>query len=161
MAKRTNYVITAVLLVYFVFTSGLVYEVTGSEVTDRMVVPYSIPLSGERTGLVGVFIEDDLRCAKWVSALGKSYPVVCDGNVALLLRSYEFAMVEQIVYFDGAYNNERHYLFFSTWNVETNKMVVSATSAGLRGVDKMPVIDFNLYKEVYRSGKSVIYERVL
>jgi len=160
MSGKSMVTATVVLLSYFIFTSGAVYEATGSEVTDRLVVPYSIPLSGERTGLIGIFAIDDRNCAEWiVKNVPKGMSVVCDGNMGLFLRSYEFAGTEQIDYFSGEFSPDPHYLLISTWNTESGKMVVSATSAGLRGLKDVPEIDKSVYDEVFRSGKSVIYVR--
>jgi hypothetical protein len=89
MSKIAIWITTAILLAYFVFTSGLVYETTGSEVTDRLIVPYSAALSGERTGLFGVYTEDDIRCAEWLAyESDTSIPIVGDGNTWLLMKGY-------------------------------------------------------------------------
>jgi hypothetical protein len=160
--RKSVIIVASLLLAYFVFTSGAVYEATGSNVTDRMVVPYSLALSGERTGLAGLFTEDDQRVAEWVvNESDKDLPVVCDGNMALLLRSYDFfPRVEQITSFKGTFYSKPHYIVFSTWNIETGKMVVTATSAGMRGVDVLPEMDISEYVEVFGSGKSVVYEKM-
>ena len=157
---RISVIITSsLLLIYFVFTSGMVYEALGSEVTDRLVVPYSIALSGERTGLVGLYTVDDQKCAEWLVARGRrDIPIVCDGNVALLLRSYGlFPRTHSTTGFTMLDNKPR-YLFLSTWNIETRKVVGSGESAGMRGVDILPELDMPVYSEAFRSGKSVIYE---
>ncbi len=89
MSKIAIWSTTGILLAYFVFTSGLVYEATGSEVTDKLIVPYSAALSGERTGLFGVYIEDDIRCAEWLAyESDPNIPIVGDGNTWLLMKGY-------------------------------------------------------------------------
>ncbi len=150
---------SALLLIYFVITSGLVYEALGSEVTDRLVVPYSIALSGERTGLVGLYTVGDQKCAEWLVARGKrDIPIVCDGNVALLLRSYGlFPRIYSTTKFTML-DDKPHYLFLSAWNIETRKVVGGGESAGMRGIDVLPKLDAASYSEVFINGKSVIYE---
>jgi len=162
MSVKSSITVASVLLVYFVFTSGTVYEVMRSEVTSSMVVPYSLSLSGERTGLVGLFTKDDQRCAEWiVNQSQEGIPVVCDGNMALLLRSYDFfPRVVQITRFTGTFDSDPHYIVFSTWNIETGKMGVSSASAGMRGIDVLPEMDMSEYTEVFRSNGSVIYEKL-
>ena len=149
---------TAVLLGYFIFTSGLVYEATGSEVTDRLVVPYNLALSGERTGLTGIYTEDDQRVAEWL--VETDMPVVCDGNMGMLLRSYGFSKAVMMTtgLDNGVFREGPHLVAFSTWNIETGKAVVDARSAGMRTVDRLPEIDREKYSEVFRSGKAVVYE---
>ncbi len=162
MSSKSVILTTVVLFVYFVFTSGMVYELTDCDVTDRLITPYSFALSGERTGLIGLYSDDDLRCAEWVATQSKKYlPVVCDGNTALLLRSYNFVNVEYMTSFEGAFSDDPHYLLYSTWNTESGKAIVNSRSAGMRGVDTTPKIDTALYSEVFISGKAVIYERIL
>ena len=162
MTKRTVIITTVVLLAYFAFTSGAVYELTGSEDTNRLVTPYNIALSGERTGLVALFSPDDLDGAKWLQdGQDRALLVVCDGNIGLLLRGYQMANTAQMVYFSGAFSDQPHYLFLSTWNVESGKIVSGARSAGMREISRVPDIDLTRYDEVFRSGKTVIYERRL
>lgn len=90
MSKRAIWLTTAILLFYFVpFTSGLVYEVTGSNATDKFIVPYSAALSGERTGLIGVYTQDDIKCAEWLAYKSdQNIPIVCDGNTWLLMKGF-------------------------------------------------------------------------
>ena len=157
MSKRVTILVVSVLMAYFVFTSGIVYEAIGSEETNKFIVPYSIALSGERTGLAGIFNKDDQKCAEWIARQSKV--VVCDTNAQLLLRSYDFeyANTRALIYFEGIFSNEPHYLFLTTWNTKIGKIVSTSPAAGLRGVELLPVLDAT-YKEVYRSGKAVVYE---
>ena len=67
MSKITIWLTTGILLSYFAFTSGLVYKLMENDVTSSFVVPYSAALSGEQTGLLGVYTEDDIRCAEWLA----------------------------------------------------------------------------------------------
>lgn len=68
MAKKTPIIICVLLLFYFLFTSGLAFEATGSEDISKMIdMPYSIAFSGERTGVLGLYTEGDIACAKWLA----------------------------------------------------------------------------------------------
>jgi hypothetical protein len=158
MTRKSDIIAISVLMFYFLFTSGFIYEIMGSTITNQMVVPYSIALSGERTGLVGLFTEDDQRCAEWIVYHGdRVIPVVCDGNIGLFLRSYERSNTQQLTDFTGVFDTATHYLFIGSWNTETGKIVVGATSAGLRDMGKLPAVDSALYNEVFRSGDSIVY----
>ena len=89
MTKIGVWVAVGILLSYFVFTSGLVYEVSGSNVTDKFIVPYSASLSGERTGLMSVYTKDDIKCAEWLAYKSdQSVPIVGDGGSWLLMKGY-------------------------------------------------------------------------
>jgi hypothetical protein len=89
MSKTAIWLTTILLLIYFIFTSGLVYEVTGSNATDKFIVPYSAALSGERTGLIGVYTKDDVKCAEWLAyKSNQGIPIVVDSNAWLLMKGF-------------------------------------------------------------------------
>jgi hypothetical protein len=67
MAKKVSIAICTLLLVYFLFTSGLVFEAVGSEDVGRVDTPYSIALSGERTGILEMYTDGDADCARWLA----------------------------------------------------------------------------------------------
>ena len=89
MSKTAIWLTAGILLAYFIFTSGLVYEATGSDVTDKFIVPYSASLSGERAGLFGVYTKGDIKCAEWLAyESDPTIPIVGDGNAWLLMKGY-------------------------------------------------------------------------
>ncbi len=156
MAKSTIWLTVGILLAYFAFTSGVVYEVMGSNITDRLVVPYSASLSGERTGLIGVFSKDDIECAEWlVDKSDESIPIVGDGNTWIFLRGYinQPTRVKAL-----PFNGSCYYLFLRTWNIENQKAVMFIQTAGLRKVDNLPKLNAKSYTVVFQSGKAIIYE---
>ncbi len=161
MSRLAGILATVVLLAYFAFTSGAVYDLSRCDETNRLITPYSIPLSGDRTGLVGIFTEDDQRAAEWVvgGTRDKNIPVVCDGNIGMFLRSYQFADTVQLTYFTRAFGDEPHYLFIGTQNIRTRKVVTGAWTAGLRQTDPLPVITAPYYEEVFRCNDTVVYLR--
>lgn len=67
MAKRFMVVTCVLLLAYFLFTSGLVFEAVGSETIDKVDMPYSVALSDDRIGVLEVANEDDVACARWLA----------------------------------------------------------------------------------------------
>jgi nicotinamidase-related amidase len=70
MAKAVSIVACVLLLTYFLFTSGLVFEVTASEMEGNVDMPYSLALSGERTGVLEIYTDGDVDCAKWLVGEG-------------------------------------------------------------------------------------------
>lgn len=85
----TNWLIAGIMLGYFAFTSGVVFEVTGSEMAGSLDTPYSIGLSAERTGVVGVYNDDDVACARWLAyEADPEVPIVGGYNGRLLVASF-------------------------------------------------------------------------
>lgn len=147
------WIYTIVLLSYFVFTSGLVYEIMGSNVTDKLIIPFSYGLSGERTGLAGVHTQDDINCVLWIKE-NQAYPVLGDYNGRNLLVGY---VKKSNTYGDVMlpYMTEDFYYLMRSWNIEHQKMIGGQQISGVRMM--VDLQDMSDWKEVYRSGNSVVY----
>ncbi len=151
MVKNTSIIICTLLLAYFAFTSGLIFETLHSNTVGEIDLPYSIAFSGERLNMVGIFNEDDVACARWLVDNRGDVPLVADYNGSRLLmgcmRDFEL---------DGfaVKPSDEHYLFLSSWNVKHQKMVVGLLP-GLRGYSVLP----NLEKAVvsFKKGDAVVY----
>jgi len=61
-----RFVTLAVLIPYFLLTSGFIFEATRHEVIDRIDTPYSIALSSHRVDIGGVFNRQDGAGADWL-----------------------------------------------------------------------------------------------
>lgn len=154
-----KWILSAILLVYFVFTSGLVFEVTKSEVIGSMDVPYNFALSAERTGIVGVFTENDRKCAEWLmtNTDGKS-PIYADINGFLLLTGYiePYTQLEEPIA-GKVEMQDSGYIFLTEWNIRHNEMVLHSGQPGMRICTPLP----ELIKEkriIYQSGLAVVYK---
>jgi hypothetical protein len=143
-----RYFVCTVLILYFTFTSGMVYELFKCESTNRMVIPYSIPLSAERTGLSGIFTKDDMNCMRWVIEHSDGLNIIADYNVSLLVTGY-LGKVK-----DYSAIAEDKYIFVSDWNAR-HKEYVEGSGLGLRIRHPLPE---NLGEVVYQSGKATIYK---
>jgi uncharacterized membrane protein len=151
----------SILLIYFVFTSGIAFKIGGNEMINNLDIPYSFALSSQETGAVGVFTEDDIECAEWLSNNScKILPIVSDINGHLLLRSLmddESRIITDRggIYFSERENFDRCYIFVTTWNTVNQRFLEGARlGAGLRGSYDLPILD---YEEVYRRGQSIVY----
>lgn len=146
--KNTALVAGILILIYFMFTSGLVFELTKNNQTKSLDTPYSIVFSNERIGFVGFYNEDDIECAKWVVYNTKELPIQID-----------YLGVSLIIDYDG-YNrwtyddNEERYLFLHTWNIENNKLVYGR-SESTREYEPLPNLSNAI--EMHRQGKAVVY----
>ncbi len=151
MGKKPVIAVCALLLGYFSFTSGMLFEVTKEETLNQMNLPYSIALSNYRAGIVAVPNDDDMACTKWmVDNVLEEFPVFTDYLGWSMLLSYEYGMG----YADREYEG-KHYIFLHTWNIENDKMVFGK-SPGLRTYEALPELDDAVM--VYRQGKAVVYE---
>lgn len=149
------------MLVYFAFTSGGVFEASGSVMTDSIDTPYSIGLSAERTGVVGIYNNDDVACARWLAyEADPEVPIVGGYNGRLLVASFvpvvprlkDSYSVAPPMFATGI---PKHcYVFFTTWNVEHGQYI-EAISPGLRWAYELPTIEGEV---VFRRGKAAVYE---
>jgi hypothetical protein len=166
----SKWIITSILLAYYLFTSGLIFKLNTVQGISSVETPYSFALSAEDTGIVGVYTEDDIQCAMWlVKDSCKGTHIVSDVNGHLLLRSliknekqimwgkesdlYEGAI--RGAYFSDIENYDKCYIFVTSWNTRHQTYIEGGQlGAGLRISNPLPQFD---YKEVYRSGKAVVY----
>lgn len=147
---RKEKVIAVVLVVYYVFTSGLVYTLTRSEVPElTLQTPYSVAYNYHQ-GLIGIFKKDDINCAKWLIENMKDKQVHTGFTDMYLFLGY----VEYNGQFVEKAPKESHYLFLSSQNIKLNKMT-TWTEPAMRKFVNLP--DTSNMIEVYRSGESVVY----
>lgn len=164
---RKEWAVVAIILVYFLFTSGLVFETTQSNNINELAVPYSVGLSAERTGVVPVYSQDDINAAKWIVDNGNpNYRVVGDYNGYRLMMAYvkinpqlRTSSENETPTLDSL-PNQNAYLIVTEWDTQHNKMIGDIRneweSIGLRQYYDLP--EFN-YPVVYRSGDAIVYQR--
>jgi len=161
---KWKWAIPSVLVVYFIFTSGFIFEVTKTTGIDSIQTPYSVSLSAERTGVVGTYSEDDVKVAKWLNDNKKSdVPIVCDYNSWHLITDYTglpFMRTQRDAYnptFDNIPCNSL--IFVTTWNNTHQKYIDYIKNksgvAGLRISNPLPDLP---YKVVFRSGDAIVYQ---
>jgi len=171
--ENSKWIPCGVLLVYFAFTSGLVFEFAGYDRVNTLNPPPSIALSNDRISLYGIHNADDLACAEWLAyESDKDIPIVSDLHSKRLLQSYfyEYPRLRKF-HIDGyvqprwtAWNlpEGNYYVFLSTWNVESeqfmtheNEKQVLDKSPGVRYPQPIPNWLFG-NAVVYRNGNSVV-----
>jgi uncharacterized membrane protein len=158
--RMSRYFLITILVVYFIFTSGFVFEITQSKSTAQIDVPYNTALSAERTGIVGIFTDCDVKCAKWITEkTPKNSLVAGDVNSSLLLMSFITQDRIRKTISDKVYDYETLpktcYIMVLDWNVRHNQFVRVA-GTGTRQILDMPELN---YPEVYRCGNSrVLYK---
>jgi hypothetical protein len=164
---RNYKIVVVVAVIYFIFTSGLVFEAIKSNTTDRIDVPYSVALSAERTGVVGVYTDDDISAAKWIVENGNpKYRVVSDYNGYRLMMSF-VRINPQLRNKDDQYPpmldsipKEASYIFVTSWDTEHKSFIKDVRNkweaSGTRDRFDLPTFDYPI---VFQSGGAIVYEK--
>jgi uncharacterized membrane protein len=83
---RNFKILTVSLIIpYFIFTSGVVFELTRQTDIDQINIPYSISLSNHRVDMVGVFTSNDTDVRDWAVANDIVENTYADTHSQLLL----------------------------------------------------------------------------
>lgn len=188
MSKKVTIIVSSILLVYYIFTSGLWFFLTDCQEISKLTTPFSWALSAERTGLTGIATKDDINCVKWL--LYKSDPkikITGDSNAIFMITGYTelisdtwaaIGREDRLKTLYALPKEKESYIFLTSWNTR-HKRYIETVDVGLRSSypfaidgsvlvylttnidapDQRVLIAFKV-KEVYRSGDSVVYERV-
>ena len=149
------------LLPYFAFNCGLVFELSGQRDTSIIDTPYSIALSSYRLDLTGIFNHKDGAAARWLSTRAcDNSTAYTDVHASKILLYHDTLSRLKIKNFTPSENiSTVGYIFLSSWNV--NKGELTFTSAGRPGmrehlnINAIPdIINGNI---IYSSGGSEIY----
>ena len=161
MAKNASIVICVFLLAYFVFTSGLIFEIKKAGNLGSMGIPYSIALSGDRTGLFGIYTKGDVECAKWLGNTEENIRILSDYNGINLVSDYVKGFTRTYPYniyyhflAERIIEKSDFYMFLTAWNIKHSKRVIGL-GTGMRIYEPLP--DVSNMKEVFRSGDSIVY----
>jgi uncharacterized membrane protein len=162
-----KYITAFVLIPYFVFTSGIVYELTAQQVTDRVDDPYSIALSSHRIDFTGIFDKTDGAAAEWLSGLINKSPatVYCDINsykiVKLFLLPGSTVTIGDISGEPALVDSS--YLYLTSWNVAKGQIVqATMLRPGLRryrAISDIPGAESVIERgdRIYSSGGPTIF----
>jgi uncharacterized membrane protein len=148
--RKSIYITAAILSIYLMFTSGLVFFGMGGQ-TDKIDTPYAIALTKDDS-IVGIYTKNDVECAKWIADNHGNEMIYADYNgIALLMDRIK---LEYLIYGSLESYEPPYYVFLTEWNIENSKMVVGY-SAALRTYGELP--DLSNAVEVYRSSNAVVY----
>ncbi|MEE9400198.1 MAG: DUF2206 domain-containing protein, partial [Dehalococcoidales bacterium] len=150
--------IIAVLVPYFIFNSGVIFELSRSQAVHSIDIPYSIALSGHRVDLSTVFTKQDVAAASWLSRVGEEdYPVYADhhGNKLFMERIFipgrllDFPRSNEGVSSPG-------YFYFRAWNMQNKALTFGTMYAGRQSVsfDDFPQLALVMEKggRIYDNG---------
>jgi len=141
-----------VLIPYFMFTSGLVFEIANAEVTG-VDIPYSVALSDHRIDLGGSLEHDDEVVRDWIVGSDK-FPVYADWYGLLFLKERCGIAVDTVLQLPSDLEiPEGSYVFLRGRNVREQSVVVW-TGVGQR---ERFEIDTEALSPCFTSGDAGVY----
>jgi uncharacterized membrane protein len=125
--------VVVILIPYFMFNSGAVFEISRSQTTDYINMPYSIALSSYRLDLNTVFTEQDLVAARWLCSVAKAdTPVYVDFNSSrLFVNQFDFPCRTAGISEEQPEVVSTGYVYLRGWNAQ-NKEVTFGTGYATR-----------------------------
>lgn len=170
---RSHKILTlAVLIPYFLLTSGFIFEATKSTQTERLDVPFSVALSHQRLDLTSVYSDNDIAVKDWAYER-RLLPIYADLNGELLLED-NYGLegwgkgLKYLPFLDDPTTGKREtippdsYIFLRERNNET-QTVTFWNGPGLRIT--YSYAEFGLTEElkdrpiIYQRGNATIYGR--
>jgi len=164
-----SYKLLAVCLIipYFLFTSGLVFEATQQTDIATVNMPYSIILSNHRVDMVGVFTKNDMAVRDWAIDNNLGAIIYADTHSQLLLWEKEWSLWKdlRVALRTGEFKTG-DYIFLSERNNRDRAIILrprdGTSTSGRResysyeeiGLDKY----FTKDRIVYQQGNACILE---
>jgi len=118
--------IVFILIPYFIFNSGAIFELSRNQTTRFIDMPYSIALSSYRLDLNTVFTRQDTTAADWLSTVG-SRPLRTDIHGCQLFYNYRAAQ-------NAGELASSSYIYLRTWNARTKTWTVGTAYAARQSV---------------------------
>jgi len=163
--KAVTIITVGLLLPYFLFTSGFVFEVMKKPDISTINIPYSIALSHQRIDIAGIYTEDDYKALAWVDEHRGDARVFTDIHGAILML--EWVMIDREIDhipLDVSTVPDDAWILLREWNQE-QRMITYHAGIGLRksisydelGIDGLledrPVLYHNSQSSIY-GGKN-------
>ena len=161
--------VAILLIAYFLFTSGFVFEVTKTPMEGNFDTPFSLALSGERTGVIGIFSEDDMKAVEWLlTESDKSLMIATDCNGQSLISSYipltprtRTAGLIKPTLNDVSQFGNHFYVLSTGWMTRNDKFTEwTMYSYGVRTVKPIPHFAGYELSVAYHSGDTFVYEAI-
>jgi uncharacterized membrane protein len=149
----------ALLIPYYLFNTGLVFEVSGMKYAVGQI-PTSIALSGYRLDLPR-FTYSEAIAGGWVRLhSGQDAKVYGDELGRLLLQDYVFTRARSLSQGDSEDISSHAYLFLRAWNTQNNEFLLATESAAAVNYGHVPIQDSGELSAIvedkalaYNSGK--------
>ena len=170
---RNVKILTLCLVIpYFLFTSGFIFEATQQTSIQTLDVPYSISLSSQRVNVTGIFTENDIAVRDWAVENDLGF-VYADINGCLLFSEkveMDWPLNWRYLYnaLENAEFKEGKYIFLSERNNQTEtltfKPMTGESATGMRQDYSYSWIDQRFRNKeitsrvVYQIGDAMIIE---
>jgi uncharacterized membrane protein len=120
-----------VIIPYFIFTSGAVFELSGASDLSRIDMPYSVPLSNYRVDMTGVFTRNDMVVRDWAVENELVIDMYADTHAQLLLweKAYTYWRDLRTALKTGEFKTG-NYIFLSERNNESQTIILRPETGG-------------------------------
>jgi len=156
--------VLVVLIPYFIFNSGVVFELSRSQTTYFINMPYSIALSSYRMDLTTVSNKQDIAAADWVLTAGdKDYPICADHHVGWFTAQLGGELIAGTYPLNQNFNLTKEipspsYIYLRTRNTQQRELTFSTTYGARQSVsfDNLPWFVQTLEKsdKIYDNGSA-------
>ena len=148
-----RFLVLVVLIPYFIFNSGAVFELSRSRTTHFINMPYSIALSSYRVDVTTVFTRQDVIAADWLSAVS-NHRLCTDVHGCQLFYTYQETQ-------DAGEPASSSCIYLRTWNAR-NKMWTSGTAYAARqsiSFDDLPWLSMAIEESdrIYNNGGAQVF----
>jgi uncharacterized membrane protein len=165
-----QFLVLVVLIPYFIFNSGVVFELSRSQTTHFIDTPYSIALSSYRVDVTTTFTKQDTAAADWLSKriAEENCTIYADHHSAKLLAwQTGFFLSKKACEFspDTKELSSPSYIYLRAWNTQKRALTFSTVYAGRRSInfDDLPWLMTALEKsdKIYdnNSAQILLYSR--
>jgi uncharacterized membrane protein len=130
-----QFLVLAIMIPYFIFNSGVVFELSRSQTTQFINMPYSIALSSYRVDITDRYTRQDIAAVDWLSTVAEAdYIIYTDHHGARLpgntIELHDRA--QQLLPMKGAKQiSSPSYIYLRTWNT-AKKMLTFGTGYATR-----------------------------
>ncbi len=148
-------VVSLVLVAYFIFTSGFIYETTHQTFIGPDL-PYSYSLSSERAGVAGIYTLNDGKVRDYIMEYPEARPVYSDLHGTFFLQNYIWPS-QGINFFHYDYRLQPNdaYIFLTEWS-DRYQSVVYWVDIGEKLVVPYPEPGTSI--DILLEGRQIVYQ---
>lgn len=141
-----RFLVLAIMIPYFIFNSGAIFELSKSQTTYFINMPYSIALSSYRLDLSTVFTEQDVVAANWLSVIS-NHPLHADAHGCQLFYTYNETL-------NSGEIASSNCIYLRTWNTRNKVWTVGTAYAARRSIS-FDSEDISWLKQALENGDKI------
>ncbi len=158
-----QFLVLVVLIPYFIFNSGVVFELSRSQTANFINMPYSIALSSYRVDVTTTFTKQDTIAANWLHTVDQEDYPICADHHSLKLFRWQLGFPRdriRLLYRDTEEMCSPTYIYLRTWNIQKRVLTSSTAYATRQSIsfDDLPWLVFKMDKgsRIYNNGGAQI-----